>query len=77
MPRASNPSSRSLVRVLASLSPLPASLKPRFPGVIFKPIDDPNASIQIVLAWLPRLEDATGGRFVAFLRDEARSRRLI
>ena len=48
-----------------------------FPGVVFKPIDDPNASIQIVLTWLPQLEDATVGRFVAFLRDEARSRRLI
>ena len=51
--------------------------KTAFPGVVFKPIDDVNASIQIVLAWLPQLEDATVGRFVAFLRDEARSRRLI
>ena len=48
-----------------------------FPGVVFKPIDDPDASVQIVLAWLPELEDATVGRFVAFLRDEARSRRLL
>ena len=38
---------------------------------MFKPIDDPNASVQIVLTWLPQLEDATVGRFVAFLRDEA------
>ena len=48
-----------------------------FPGVVLKPIDDPNASIQMVLAWLPELEDATVGPFVAFLRDEARSRRLL
>jgi DNA-binding transcriptional LysR family regulator len=48
-----------------------------FPGVVFRPIDDPDASIQMVLAWLPELEDATVGRFVAFLRDEARSRRLL
>lgn len=48
-----------------------------FPGVVFKTIDDPDASIQILLAWLPELEDATVGRFVAFLRDEARSRRLL
>jgi DNA-binding transcriptional LysR family regulator len=48
-----------------------------FPGVVFKPINDQDASIQIVLAWLPELEDATVGRFVAFLRDKARSRRLI
>lgn len=48
-----------------------------FPGVVFKEIDDPAASVQIVLAWLPELEDATVGRFVAHLRDEARSRRLV
>jgi DNA-binding transcriptional LysR family regulator len=48
-----------------------------FPGVVFKAIDNPDASIQMVLAWLPELEDATVGRFVAFLRDEARSRRLL
>jgi len=48
-----------------------------FPGVVFKVIDDPNASIEIALAWLPGLEDATVGRFVAFLRDEARLRHLL
>ena len=48
-----------------------------FPGVVFRPIDEPNASIEIALAWLPGLEDAAVGRFVAFLRDEARSRRLL
>ena len=48
-----------------------------FPGVMFKAINDSDASVQIVLAWLPELEDATVGRFVAFLRDEARSRRLL
>jgi DNA-binding transcriptional LysR family regulator len=47
-----------------------------FPGVAYKAIEDPDASILVVLAWLPELEDATIGRFVAFLRDEARSRRL-
>lgn len=48
-----------------------------FPGVAYKAIEDPDASILVVLAWLPELEDATVGRFVAFLRDEARSRRLV
>ena len=48
-----------------------------FPGVVYKVIDDPNASIEIALAWLPGLEDAAIGRFVAFLRDEARSRHLL
>jgi len=44
-----------------------------FPGVVFKNIDDPNAAVETVLAWLPALEDAAVGRFVAFMRDEARS----
>jgi DNA-binding transcriptional LysR family regulator len=52
-----------------------AALAP--PGVVFKPIDDPDATVQIVMAWLPELEDATVGRFVAFLRDAARSRCLV
>jgi hypothetical protein len=45
--------------------------------VVFKSIEAANASIQIVLAWLPELEDAAVGRFVAFLRDEAGSARLL
>jgi len=48
-----------------------------FPGVVYKPIEDHDAQIQFVLAWLPELEDAAVGRFVAFLRDETRSRNLI
>jgi len=44
------------------------------PGVVFREIDDPDASIEIALAWLPELEDATVGRFVALFRDEARRR---
>ena len=52
-----------------------AALAP--PGVVFKTIDDPDATVQIVMAWLPELEDATVGRFVAFLRDQSRSRQLV
>ena len=48
-----------------------------FPGVVFKPIEGEDARIQFVLAWLPELEDAAVGRFVAFLRDETRSRNLL
>jgi DNA-binding transcriptional LysR family regulator len=44
----------------------------QYPGVMFKPIDDPNAAVQIALVWLPGREDAAIGRFVAVLRDEAR-----
>jgi DNA-binding transcriptional LysR family regulator len=51
--------------------------KASFPGVVFRAIDDPKASIEIVLAWRQELEDAAVGRFVSFLRDEARSRRLF
>jgi len=47
-----------------------------FAGVVFKRIDDPGAMVEMSLAWLPELEDPVVGRFVAFLRDEMRSRRL-
>jgi DNA-binding transcriptional LysR family regulator len=43
------------------------------PDVIFKPIDEPTAFEQVALAWLPAREDPAVGRFVAFMRDEARS----
>jgi len=46
------------------------------PGVIFKPIDDPGASVEMVLAWHAGLEDPVVGRFVACLRDDAQSRCL-
>jgi DNA-binding transcriptional LysR family regulator len=46
-----------------------------FPDVSFVPISEENASINIVLAWLPQSEDPVIGRFIAFMRDEARSLR--
>jgi DNA-binding transcriptional LysR family regulator len=48
-----------------------------FPGVVYKPISEEDAWIQVELAWRPTTEDAAVGRFVAFMRDEARSRRLL
>jgi DNA-binding transcriptional LysR family regulator len=48
-----------------------------FPGVIYKPIREDNAWLRVELAWLPRREDAAVGRFIAFMRDEAQSRRLL
>lgn len=48
-----------------------------FPGVVYKPIREDNAWVQVELAWRPTTEDAAVGRFVAFMRDEARSRRLL
>lgn len=48
-----------------------------FPGVAFRPIDAPNARVQVDLAWPPETEEPAVGRFVAFVRDAARSRRLL
>jgi len=48
-----------------------------FPGVVYKPIAEDDAWLQVELAWRPTSEDAVVGRFVAFMRDEARSRRLL
>jgi DNA-binding transcriptional LysR family regulator len=48
-----------------------------FPGVVYRPIREENAWVQVELAWLPRREDAAVGRFIAFMRDEARSRSLL
>jgi len=47
------------------------------PGVVFKPIDEPNAWVDFGLAWLPEAEDPIVGRFVAFMRDESRARNLL
>ncbi|MEJ0041837.1 MAG: LysR family transcriptional regulator [Rhizomicrobium sp.] len=44
------------------------------PGVTFKPIVEANACVQIELAWAPESEGAVVGRFVSFMRDQARSR---
>jgi DNA-binding transcriptional LysR family regulator len=48
-----------------------------FPGIAFKPIDEPDALLRVDLAWMPEAEEPALGRFVAFMRDAARSRGLI
>jgi DNA-binding transcriptional LysR family regulator len=48
-----------------------------FPDVVFRPIGEPDASFRVDLAWLPETEEPAVGRFVAFMRDEARSRQLL
>jgi DNA-binding transcriptional LysR family regulator len=48
-----------------------------FPGVVYRPIVEKDAWVQVELAWHPTTEDAAVGRFVAFMRDEARSRGLL
>jgi DNA-binding transcriptional LysR family regulator len=48
-----------------------------FPQVVFRLLNEPNASFRVDLAWMPEMEEPAVGRFVAFMRDEARSRRLF
>ena len=47
------------------------------PGVACRPIDEPDALLQVDLAWMPEAEEPALGRFVAFMRDAARSRSLV
>lgn len=49
----------------------------RIPGVLFRHILEENASIEVQLVWVPEIEEATVGRFVAFMREMAQSRRLL
>ncbi len=48
-----------------------------FPGVVYRRIHEENAWVQVELVWCPEAEDPAVGRFVAFMRDEARSRQLF
>ena len=48
-----------------------------FPGVVFRPVDEADAVLQLDLAWLPETEEPAVGRFVAFMRDAVQSRRLV
>lgn len=49
----------------------------RFPNVSYRPIAEEDAWVEIELVWAPQNEEAVVGRFVAFMRDEARSRRTL
>ena len=48
-----------------------------FPGVVYRPVREEDAWVTVELAWMPQKVDAAVGRFVAFMRDEARSRNLL
>lgn len=48
-----------------------------FPHVVFKRIDEQDASFRVDLVWMAEAEEPALGRFVAFMRDQARSRRLF
>lgn len=45
-----------------------------FPGVVFTPVAENNAHINVMMAWAADAEDAVAGRFISFMRDQARSR---
>ena len=47
------------------------------PGIVIKPIAEENAWVEVKLVWIPENEEAVVGRFVAFMRDEARSRKFV
>lgn len=44
----------------------------RFPGVVFRSINEENAHVQVDMTWRADAEDPTVGRFIAFVRDHAR-----
>jgi DNA-binding transcriptional LysR family regulator len=46
-----------------------------FPGVVYRSIREENAWVQVDLVWRREAEDPAVGRFIAHMRDEARSRR--
>jgi DNA-binding transcriptional LysR family regulator len=43
-----------------------------YPGATFRPVAEDSAVVQFVIAWSPQSEDAAVGRFIAFIRDEAK-----
>lgn len=49
----------------------------RFPGVVFRSIAEKDAQLELNLVWLAESEEAVVGRFISFIRDEARSRHLV
>jgi len=75
---ASRQSLLALVSAGFGVAIIPLSQSQAFcPGLIFKPIDEPNARCRIDLAWMPETEEPVVGRFIAFVRDEARARHLL
>lgn len=48
-----------------------------FPGVVFRPVREPNAAVRVDLVWMPELEEPAVGRFVAFMRDTPRLKGFV
>jgi DNA-binding transcriptional LysR family regulator len=49
----------------------------KFPGVVYRPIAEDNAWVEVDLAWERENKDAVVGRFISFMRDQSASRRLL
>jgi len=47
------------------------------PGVVYRPVRQENAWVQVGFAWCTEAEEPAVGRFAAFMRDEARSHWLL
>ena len=49
----------------------------RIPGVVFRPILEEDARVEVELVWVPENKDVAVGRFVSFMREMSASRRLL
>jgi len=45
----------------------------RYPGVAFRPIDEPDARVPVTAVWLPDNDNPVRGRFIAMLRDHLKA----
>jgi DNA-binding transcriptional LysR family regulator len=50
---------------------------PAWAGIVFRPVLEHNALVDVNLVWLAEREDATAGLFVAFVRDRAQGPSII
>jgi len=49
-----------------------SAIGPSYPGVVFRRIDEPNATIKVTAAWLPDNTNPVRRKFLAMLRDYAK-----
>jgi DNA-binding transcriptional LysR family regulator len=78
MHKASQLSTLGLVGAGFGVAIVPSSLRVLgIPGVIFHPINEPNASFHVHLAWNRQADSPAIGRFIAFMRDESRTRGFV
>lgn len=54
-----------------------AQAQVRIPGLVFRPIAEENAHLEVELVWVAEKEDSVVGRFVSFMKKIARTRELV